>query len=229
MEEQPMNKGELSSELTGLNKGEKQRKKKQLMIGLSIGGGLLIVGLIILIVLLTTKDKKDDKTPVDKSLGLITCIYNVQIISKPILLISEEFILEPNNLEMYVDGEKTKYSKEYQFDERGNHTVQIKIYSDLNMDYMFKDIKDLISVEMISEKDCQINSMISTFENCEDLEYFNINGFKADKLKSMKKLFYKTSIKDFPLMEFNTIALEDMSYMFAYSQIESFSIGRFKI
>ena len=44
MEEQPMNKGELSSELTGLNKGEKQRKKEQLMIGLLIGGGLLIVG-----------------------------------------------------------------------------------------------------------------------------------------------------------------------------------------
>ena len=212
MEEQPLNKGELSSELTGLNKGEKQRKKNQIIIGLSIGGGLLVIGLIILIVLLTTKDKKDkedkedkkdDKTP-ENLLGVINCTYNVQIISKPILLISTEFILEPNNLEMYIDGEKTKYSKEYQFDKRGNHTVQINLYSDLNMDYMFKDIKDLISVEMTSEKDCQITSMISTFENCEDLEYFNLNGFKADKLKSMKKLFYKTSIKEFPSMEFNT-------------------------
>ena len=39
MEDEPINKEEISSELTGLNKGDKSRKKKQIIIGLSIGGG----------------------------------------------------------------------------------------------------------------------------------------------------------------------------------------------
>ena len=41
------------------------------------------------------------------------------------------------------------------------------------MDYMFKDVKELTSVEMKSDKNCQIESMISTFENCEHLESFS--------------------------------------------------------
>jgi hypothetical protein len=54
---------------------------------------------------------------------------------------------------------------------------------------MFKDVPDLLSVEMKSEQNCEITSMISTFENCENLNSFKITGFNGEKIKSMKKLF----------------------------------------
>ena len=143
MEEEIVNKTEISSELTGLNKGEKLWKKKQLIIGLSIGGGIVAIALITLIIVLSTESKKDKKDEDHSNpRGQINCIYNVQTLSEPIQLIGTEFKIESNNLEIYVDGNKIKYSKEYQFDSRGVHNIEIKIYSNVNMDYMFKDIKD---------------------------------------------------------------------------------------
>ena len=50
------------------------------------------------------------------------------------------------------------------------------------MDFMFKDIKDLEFIEMISENECQITSMISSFENCENLKFFNLTGFKTNQI-----------------------------------------------
>ena len=41
------------------------------------------------------------------------------------------------------------------------------------MDYMFADLP-LLSVNMISEKNVKFSSMISAFENCENLNTFNM-------------------------------------------------------
>jgi hypothetical protein len=47
------------------------------------------------------------------------------------------------------------------------------------MDYMFKDVQDLISVEMKSDKNCKISSMIRAFENCTNLQSVKISGFNG--------------------------------------------------
>ena len=85
---------------------------------------------------------------------------------------------------------------------------------------MFKDINSLISIEIFSNKNLSILSMISTFENCQNLKTFKINGANTNKVKSMKKLFYKTGLTEFPLNELNIENLEDMSFTFAYTEIE---------
>ena len=64
----------------------------------------------------------------------------------------------------------------------------------LNMDNMFINIKDLNKIEIAAMKYFKILSMISTFENCINLDEFKISGFDMFDLKSMKKLFYKTNI-----------------------------------
>jgi len=51
------------------------------------------------------------------------------------------------------------------------------IYDNLDMDYMFQNIEDVISIEMISEKSGKITSIKSSFENCNNLEKIKINGF----------------------------------------------------
>ena len=62
-------KGELTSELTGLNKGDKARRMK-LIIGLSIGGGVLLIAAIIIIIVVATKgDDKNEQDNQDKEEG----------------------------------------------------------------------------------------------------------------------------------------------------------------
>ena len=53
---------------------------------------------------------------------------------------------------------------------------------------MFREVKDLNRIEIFCNKSCKIFSMISTFENCANLEDFRISGFDLDDLKSMKNL-----------------------------------------
>ena len=63
------------------------------------------------------------------------------------------------------------------------------------MDNMFKGVSTLISVEMDSLNYVEIISMISTFENCTNLNTVKIKGFNTNKIKSMQKLFYNSLLK----------------------------------
>ena len=95
------------------------------------------------------------------------------------------------------------------------------------MNYMFKDVEDLFSAEMTTNGNCQVTSMISSFENCKNLDHFNITGFGATQLKSTHKLFYNSGLKHFNFDKVDTINLEDISYMFAGSQIDVFEFSSF--
>ena len=157
-------------------------------------GLLFFIIIIILIIIISShlqKEKNETNEPTDiELLGEIICTYDVQSISQNTILLGNEFKKE-SDFDIYVDNNKIKYSKDYLFNSTGNHEIQIKLYKEINMDYMFKDVQDLISIEMKSEKNCKIISMISTFENCKNLKNFNINGFNGNMLKSLHKMFKK--------------------------------------
>ena len=140
------------------------------------------------------------------------------------MLYGSEFKKGSSDFDLYIDGKQIKYSRYYTFSTFGQHEVKLILYQNLNMDYMFKDAKDLISIKMKSNDDkCKITSMISTFENCQNLQSFDLAGFNFESIKSMKKIFYKTSLKQFKTTKLNTYNLEDISYMFANSPIETVS------
>ena len=150
--------------------------------------------------------------------GEINCVYEVQSPSVYTSLIGNDFT-KNTEFDIYIDNKRIKYSRDYKFDSIGNHNVQIRLYNEIDMDYMFKDVQDLISVEMKSNKNCKISSMISSFENCTNLHSVKISGFNGENIKSMHKTFYNSGI-NYISTEFNfTINVEDMSYMFAYSQL----------
>ena len=96
------------------------------------------------------------------------------------------------------------------------------------MDYMFKDVYNLKSVEIISNKNLEILSMISSFENCENLEKVKNKGFNTNNIKSMKKLFYNSKINEFDLdldeLNITTNNVEDMPYMFARIKSEKLNL-----
>ena len=237
--EQPLEKSEVKTENSPLNENNvsitqdsKAQDKKKLAIYAALG----LVGFIIFWKLCFSGPKKEEGKKVVKEeevinigipiAGEINCVFNILNISQPTKLFGDEF-KKLSNFDMYIDGKKVNFSKEYQFDSVKEHKLKIKLYDDINMDYMFKDIIDLISVDMNSHKKCKILSMKSTFENCIKLINFNIIGFDAERVKSMNKLFYNTSLYDFTLSSFNSKNLDDISYMFAYSPFKEISFYNF--
>ena len=175
MEDQPILKEELGSELTGLNKGEKAKRMK-LIAGFSIGLGLFII-ITVIIIIASVSGKSDGETeddfPKDK-IGEINLKYDVQTITENTILFGGEFQKGSSDFDVYIDGKQIKYSRYYKFSSLGEHDVHLVLYKNLNMDYMFKDTQDLLSIEMISDNKCKITSMVSTFENCQNLHfYFN--------------------------------------------------------
>ena len=140
-------------------------------------------------------------------LGEINCTLDIPYSNKNSKIIGDEY--EKNSkFDIYIDDVLIKYSKQHLFETNGKHNMTIKLYEKINMDYMFKEVEDLTEVNMTSEKNCEITSMVSTFEKCEKLFRFNISGFGAKSLKSMmKKMLYKTNLYYFTVNSFDMILL----------------------
>jgi hypothetical protein len=128
-------------------------------------------------------------------LGEIECVYYIENNEQTDIL-GKDFKKE-SDFDIMIDEKLIKYSKTYNFETLGNHQVKIKLYKEINMNYMFKDVYSLESVNMTSDKNCKITSMISTFENCQQLKSVDIIGFNGDKLTSMHKVFYNSGISSF--------------------------------
>ena len=125
MEDEPITKGEIQSEITGLNKGEKEAKKKQLMIGLIVGAGILLIAIIIIIIIVA--NSKDEIQAEPKTIGEINCLYDIQ--KTKTVLFGEQFLKGNSAFDIFIDGKKKKYTREYEFSNYGEHTIQIRIYS----------------------------------------------------------------------------------------------------
>ena len=97
MEEQSLSKEPINSDLAGKNNWKNALKKKQIIIGASIGGGVLILGLIILIIVLATRS--DSK----KVFGEINCVYNIES-SQKTLILGSEYVKKPSKFDIYIDN-----------------------------------------------------------------------------------------------------------------------------
>ncbi len=87
MEETPMTQDELNSELTGLNKGQKDKKKIQLLIGIGAAGILILLIVIIIIIVATSSKSKKNK----EVIGEIKCTLDVSNSNIDTDILGEEF------------------------------------------------------------------------------------------------------------------------------------------
>lgn len=115
------------------------------MISAAVAIALII--LIIIIVIAVNSGSSGDSSEEayndeSKKIGQINCIYDIEYKSQKVALLSESF--NNQDIAIYIDGTKIKYSKEYQFNTVGIHQVKILIFSPLNMDYMFKDVSKFV-------------------------------------------------------------------------------------
>ena len=148
---------------------------------------LIFIIIIILLILLTKASSSSSPSDKDESgnneqniLGKITCEYYIPMTDEPILILGKDFE-KTANFDILIDGAKVNYSKEITFKSSGEHIIQYLIYDNIiNMNYMFKDISQLISVVMTSDKNIKISSMISTFEHCMNLKVFTLEGYNIN-------------------------------------------------
>ena len=207
MDDAPLTAEELNSELTGLISDDPKLKKTKIMIAIGIAA-LIVILLIIIIIIASTGSGNSSDGNGKPFFGEIRCIYDVQTTSQETKILGDEFV-KTDDFDIFIDGKVIKFSKEYKFNSTGIHDVQIRLYGGINMDYMFKGVEDLISIDMKSENKGQILSMVSTFEDCAHFNHLNLTGFDGSKIKSMKKLFYQSELMNYYFNSFNTENLED--------------------
>ena len=226
-DENLLNINDINSAGSGLKNNNPSKlpwKKFLIICGILL---FVIIAIFILIFILTkknsnnneNKEKKQEEEENNSKIGRIKCLYNKY--RGDIQILGEDFI-KNSDFDIYINNTKMNYSKVYNLNSYDTNIVEIILYSNLSMDNMFKDVSELISIEMSSLNYTKILSMTSTFENCNNLESFSVSGFDVSELKSMKKLFYNTNLKDYNFDNFNTNNLEDISYMFASSTFYSF-------
>ena len=231
MEDYLVEENELSPEMIGLKSNTLDPQKKKLII---IGAGITLFLLLLIIIILSItssrenkgnggegdKEKEHDPSEV---LAEINCIYDVQSKTKETIIISNDYD-KKFDFDIYIEDKKINYAKEYKFPSTGNHKVKFLVYQNIKMEKMFKDIPNILSVEMISKKWCKIITIESAFENCQQLSEFSIEGFDTSKLTSIKGLFYNTDITNVNLIGLNTENVVDMSYLFAFSKLSKIDL-----
>jgi hypothetical protein len=213
---------------------EPKLTKKTIFILVGIISFIVVVSIIIIIVA-TSKDspkpedskEEDEKEPTELSkIAQISCTYDISTIKNAINIINDEYV-KSSKFYIFINGKNIPFSKKYKFENYGENLVIFDIYENINMDLMFKDIPELVSVKMSTDNNIGITSMKSTFENCRNLKKVDIIGYNTEKLISMQKTFYNSGLTTFNYNNFDKNNIQDTSYMFAITPIESFNFTYF--
>ena len=164
--------------------------------------------------------------------GEINCIYSINNTKINTSLLSKEFENINNSIiNIYINNNKIKFKKEYQFSLIGNYDIKYELNSEVILDKMFKGINSLISVVSIkvyTNSSIKILSMKSVFENCLNLQNISMNSFfDTSELKSMSKLFYNSGINFINIKNFNMENIEDISYMFSLSNLNNIEFFKY--
>ena len=197
------------SELPLTDIDNKLSKKKKIIISIVSSIVLLLIVILIILYFTLSNDSDDNKENQKQITGIISCIYDIDSNEYETKILSDEFTKD-SDFDIYINETKIEYSKKYKFEKKGLTKVEFKLYNSLNMNYMFKDISSLKTIEMISLNNESIISMISTFENSVNLESFYSTGFNFNEIKSFHKLFYNTNLSNFTLVNTPTPNLEDI-------------------
>lgn len=138
--EEGMNLNDVDS---GTQLEESKARIKIIIITILITLFLLIIATVIFIIFLPH---------IIKLINEIICKYNIKDNSKNTSILSDEFNLD-SNITIYINDKKIENAKSYNFSKPVEYTIKYKINnSQINLDYIFKGINSLISVEMKSNK-----------------------------------------------------------------------------
>ena len=163
----------------------------------------------------------------------ITCIYNKQEdeidllhdYSEDTKYCPEEYIksyiegknnINENNIDIYINDKKIKFSYKYKSNEKGNIKIKFifkKLLTSTN--HMFERCSSLQSINSSSFNTTNVKDMSSMFERCSSLQSINLSSFNTTNVEDMSYMFSECfSLQSINLSSFNTTNVKDMSEMF---------------
>ena len=137
-----------------------QPKKCSLIKILAISAIIFVVICIFLVVIIIVFVRHESTRPFtpEEIVGSIKCIYYINITNKEVELLSKEYN-NKSNIDLTIDNKRVEFKKKYSFNKEGYHNITFYIDQNETLDYMYKDIISLISVELYSRQDINIISM----------------------------------------------------------------------
>ena len=193
---------------------------------------IIVIVLFIIIVIISFYINEDEERTIDNNYPKIACIYNVLNYKEILPILNPDFSdKDLEKFDIYINDTKLeKNDKSVKVSSNGNVKIDF-IYrnnSSINLDNIFKDIQNLLSINLGSTGGIKISSMKNSFENCSNLENITIKGFDTSKVESMHKLFYNNSNLNNLILDDNfKVSAEDMSYMFANTHLNKLNLTNF--
>ena len=176
----------------------------------------------------------------------IICIYNKQEheisllhdYSKIEYLLPEyqEFYLDgkddinEDNIDIYVNDKKIKFSYKYNSDEIGKIEVKFKFKKLItSINHIFWDCTSLEKIDFSYFNSSKVNNMSCIVYECSSLESINFSSFDTSKVYNMSFMFYGcNSLKSLDLSSFNTSNVINMAAMFlGCSSLKSLDLSSF--
>ena len=209
--------------------GPKKKTKKAILISIILASIIILLIILLLIILLSSSNSSSEENYIKNKKGEIKCIYDIPSNSRKIQILGQNYE-KTSEFDIYIDNALINYLKEYQFSTAGKHNITFIIYEEnFSLEKMFQGVDALISIELVSDmKNIYITSINKAFDSCSNLESFNINGFKTNKIKSYHKLFHNTKINYINISQFETNEAQDMSYMFSNSLLQDIELKDLK-
>ena len=144
---------------------------------------IIIIILGIIVIYLSVLDFEDNQIK-------ITCKYYITNSNNVEQIVSNEFKdYTKSNISIYIDGQLKEYNNTQKFSDKGSHTVIFLVNRILKLENMFKNIENLISINISSHYGYLNASLSYAFSNCIKLENisFYINTLIPE---SMSHMFY---------------------------------------
>ena len=128
----------------------------------------------------------------------------------------------PTEVLAWLDGTTIKYYAQ------GYTDSTTRIPLNANSKEMFKDCKNLTSLDVSGFDTSNVTNMISMFKNCMNLTSLDVSGFDTSKVTSMLGMFRACTVTTgLDVSSFNTSNVTDMEQMFCGCSVTSLDLSGF--
>jgi surface protein len=124
--------------------------------------------------------------------------------------------LNSTNVDLYIDGKKTRFKKCHKFKEIGIHKIKLKFkFLMTDCSYMFYNSIYLTDVDLSSFDSSEVQNMSNMFCGCKNLKYIDLSSLNTKNLKNIGGMFGGcASLTKINLKTLNSKKLTDISGLF---------------
>ena len=151
-------------------------------------------------------------------------------LGQPVYFLGEDFKCNETDFEVFLDGQKTDFSKNFTFYVEGNYTVTYKFKKLFNsLENLFRNCYYITNINLTIIAGDNLNDISKMFFNCDGLYELHLDGLNTNNVKRIGQMFYGcSSLKSLDLSKLNFENVQDMTSMFnGMENIESINLINF--